>query len=194
MNEGLIPRRYAKALLRSAAPDGIDTPDNAPEAKALYGMMVQVAAAFDASVPLQQAMANPFVSDTDKCALLRSAAGLTDNSDIKGAQLYDDYLKLLTRNGRLPMARAIALAYIDLYRTRMHIYAVHVTSAKPMDPDDEQRLRKQIERHLGGATMEYSSSVDPALIGGFTVDAGNQRLDASVADELRQLRLNLLNK
>ena len=40
--------------------------------------------------------------------------------------------------------------------------------------------------------MEYVSRVDPDLIGGFTVSIDNERLDASVRNELKQLRLNLL--
>ena len=47
--------------------------------------------------------------------------------------------------------------------------------------------------HLDGGTMEYHHRVDPALIGGFTVTIDNDKLDASVADELKQLRLKLLS-
>ena len=40
--------------------------------------------------------------------------------------------------------------------------------------------------------MEYDTHVNPDLIGGFTVSIDNERLDASVKNELKQLRLNLL--
>ncbi len=42
--------------------------------------------------------------------------------------------------------------------------------------------------------MEYTFRVDPDLIGGFTVDIDNERLDASVKNELKQLRLRLLGQ
>ena len=42
--------------------------------------------------------------------------------------------------------------------------------------------------------MEYSSKVDPSLIGGFTVDIDNERLNASVAHELKQLKLSLIKR
>ena len=42
--------------------------------------------------------------------------------------------------------------------------------------------------------MEYTYSTDPDLIGGFTVDIDNERLDASVKNELKQLRLKLLKQ
>lgn len=41
--------------------------------------------------------------------------------------------------------------------------------------------------------MEYSERVDPELIGGFVVNIDNERLDASVSNEFKQLRLKLLS-
>ena len=105
-----------------------------------------------------------------------------------------DFLTLLTRNGRVDMMRDIALAYLDIYRQENNIHVVKVTSASPMSEADEQRLKSLIEKHLDGATMEYSSAVDPSLIGGFSVEVGNERIDASISNELKQLRLNLLSK
>ena len=104
-----------------------------------------------------------------------------------------DYLKLLVENNRLDAARDIALAYMKIYRSEHRIYLVTVTSAAPMGAVEENRLKALIERHLDGGTMEYHHRVDPALIGGFTVTIDNDKLDASVADELKQLRLKLLS-
>ena len=42
--------------------------------------------------------------------------------------------------------------------------------------------------------MEYAERVDPALIGGFAIDIASERLDASVRNNLEQMRLNLLKK
>ncbi len=92
------------------------------------------------------------------------------------------------------MARDIALAYLKMYRLKHNIRLVTVTSAAPMAPADEDRLRKLIQRHLGSAQMEYRHLIDPDLIGGFVVSIDNEKLDASVANELKQLRLKLLSK
>ena len=62
-----------------------------------------------------------------------------------------------------------------------------------MGAAEEDRLKALIERHLNGGTMEYHHRVDPDLIGGFTVTINNEKLDASVADELKQLRIKLLS-
>lgn len=181
MNEGLIPRRYAKALLAFAREKKADA--------RVYGLMQRIAASFDAEPSLQQAMANPFVSAADKEALIRTAAGLkAGESD----GVLDDFLRLLIQRERIAHIRLIALAYIDLYRRANDIYAVKVTGASPLAPAELDRIKALIQRHLGpGAKLELTSVTDPSLIGGFAISVGNERLDASVANEFKQLRQRL---
>ena len=90
------------------------------------------------------------------------------------------------------MVFAIAAQYTLLYRREKNIYKVEVVSAAPLSDDDESRLKKIINGNLQGGTMEYTSRVNPDLIGGFTVTIDNRKLDASVSNELKQLRVNLL--
>jgi F-type H+-transporting ATPase subunit delta len=61
-----------------------------------------------------------------------------------------------------------------------------------MDAAEDARLKKLISSHLGGGSMEYVSKIDPSLIGGFSVNIGSEKLDASVKNELKQLQLRLL--
>ena len=83
---------------------------------------------------------------------------------------------------------------MDIYRKANNIYLVEVVTASELSNDDESRLKALIQKHLNGGTMEYSSRVDRELIGGFVVNIGSERLDASISNELKQLRLNLLSK
>ncbi|MDE5745353.1 MAG: ATP synthase F1 subunit delta [Paramuribaculum sp.] len=181
MNEGLIPKRYAKAIYEVAADAG--------KQQRMYELMNALAHAFDIEPDIQKALANPFVPAADKIALINTAAGATD-SDTEFA----NFLTILQRNKRFASARAIALAFLTTYRAANNIRVVKVCVAAPLEPAEEQRLKNIIASHLGNATMEYSTEVKPELIGGFTVQSGNERLDASVANELKQLRLNLISK
>ena len=181
MNEGLIPRRYAKALYKFALEKGQDKP--------MYGLMQSIVGAFASEATLYEVMANPFVADDDKVKLLHTASGADDSHTC-----FADFLKLLVENKRISAIRSIALAYLAIYRKANNIYLVEVVSASKMDSVEESRLKKVIESHLNGGTMEYSSRVDENLIGGFVVTIDSERLDASVQNELKQLRLNLLRK
>lgn len=181
MNEGLIPRRYAKALYKFALDKGQDKP--------MYGLMQQLSGAFVVDSKLQEVMNNPFISNDDKVKLLNIASCAE-----KSHTCFADFLKLLVENNRLSAIRSIALAYLTIYRKANNIYLVEVVSAAPMDKADQTRLQKLIEKHLNGGSMEYSQRVDSQLIGGFVVNIDSERLDASVQNELKQLRLNLLRK
>lgn len=181
MNEGLIPSRYAKALYKFALERGA--------AERVYGLMKSLTAAFASQEGLQPVMSNPFVSDADKVALLDTAAGAAADD-----ACFHDFLKLLIANKRVSAVRGIALAYEQLYRRENDIYRVNVVMAAPMAVDEEARLKSLIKKHLGTATMEYTRTIDPDLIGGFVVNIDSERLDASIKNELKQLRLKLLSK
>ena len=181
MNQGLIPSRYAKALYEFASEKGAD--------KRVFDLMKTLSASFEAEPQLMKVMANPFVAPADKVKLLSTAAGVRQDSD----DVFARFLQLLTENNRLDLTRDIALAYLKQYRADHGIRLVTVTSAAPLDKADEERLKKIIAAHLDGDTMDYRSAVDPDLIGGFVVTIDNEKLDAAVANELKQLRLKLLN-
>ncbi|NBJ05758.1 ATP synthase F1 subunit delta [Duncaniella freteri] len=180
MNQGLIPSRYAKALFEYASEHDCD--------KLVFERMQALSEAFASEPSLVKAVRNPYVSRRDKIQLLTTASGSTE-----GDSAMTRFMELLADNNRLDMARDIALAYLKIYRWEHNICLVTVTSAAPMAEAEEKRLKQLIQRHLGSAAMEYNHLINPDLIGGFQVSIDNEKLDASVANELKQLRLKLLN-
>ena len=185
MDQGLIPRRYAKALYLHAVERHCDRP--------LYEVMRRLSAAFGREPGLNDALANPFVAYPDKQALVLAAVGGETGKEAEDAA-FADFLKLLGQNKRLDMLREIALAYIAIYRKENRIFRVAVTTAAPVSSQDMKRIHALVGKHLpDGASAEYTEAVDSALIGGFTVAIDNERLDASVANELTQVRLSLFS-
>lgn len=182
MDQGLIPRRYAKALYEV----GKERNDN----QTLYVLMQRLADTFGNTPELSSAVANPFVPVADKTSLLLHAVYGADTS--KADATYADFIKLLEQNGRVDMAREIALAFISLYRKENSIYRVDIASAAPMAEPQRERLEGVIARHIGRGSMEFNYSTDSSLIGGFTVTVDSQRLDASVSNELQRLRRSLI--
>lgn len=180
MNDGLIPRRYAKALLKVALERHVE--------KRIYELMNNLSESFSSFPDLDATVGNPFVAPAKKKELLMTAAG----ADAAKDATYADFLKLLEKNNRIDMIRGIALAYADDYRRAEKIFKVNITSAAPLDKEERARLEKIIGARFKEGTMEYDFRVDPALIGGFTVTIGSERLDASVRNDLEQLQLKLL--
>lgn len=148
--------------------------------------MQNIAAAYAANPDMQIVMSNPFVSETEKRSLITTAAG-GENA------ILDDFVKLMAKNNRIDIIRVVVLEYISLYRRENNIYHVEITSAATLKDADRVRLTAMVERTLEkGATAECSFDVDPSLIGGFVVNIDNRRLDASVSNELKELRLSLI--
>lgn len=178
MNDGLIPQRYAKALYKLALERG--------NAGKVYEEMKTVANSFADNPGLQKVLSNPYVKREDKKKLLISAAGDTVEDD------YRSFVELILDRKRAEYARLMALAYCDLYRKANKIARVRITTASRLDEMQMQKLRKVVEEAYPGSTLEFSYDIDPDLIGGFVIDVDDQRLDASISNEIEQLRLKLL--
>ncbi|MCM1032567.1 MAG: F0F1 ATP synthase subunit delta [Odoribacter sp.] len=180
MNQGLIPRRYAKALFKTDKERG--------DAERCYQLMNTLVASFDANPQLQATIANPFIATPDKVKLIATAAG-----SVAADTTFNDFLQLLVKNRRIDLIDLIAHSYLTLYREENNIRRVEIVSASPLEPAVMNRIKQLVEKQLDGAKMEFSSRVDPALIGGFVVNIDNERLDASISTQLKELKLSLLN-
>lgn len=181
MNEGLIPRRYAKALFKVAQERKVE--------EKIYALMTTLAESFVSTTGLSQTISNPFVPASQKIELLTIAAQASEQDST-----YADFLKLLIETKRINFLRDIAIAFLAIYRKTNGIYSVKVTSAGELSAAERDRIKTIITRHLPeGSKIEYSSAVDPELLGGFVLNIDNERLDASIKNELEQLRLKLIS-
>lgn len=180
MDTGLIPHRYSKALYKFALEHN--------SAAKVYDEMKVVINAFENNPELQKTLSNPYVKRADKAELLKLAAGDKVENDYLG------FIKLILDNKREDMAREMALAYRDIYRDANNISQVKVTSAVELPESELKKIQKMVQNAFPGRTLEFSSAVKPSLIGGFTVDVDDFRMDASLSNEIEQLRLNLITK
>ncbi|MDE6536162.1 MAG: ATP synthase F1 subunit delta [Muribaculaceae bacterium] len=182
MDQGLIPRRYAKALLMLSMEH--------QSAKAVYEAMLRLADSFAGETRLRRTLSNPAVSNDEKLSLVMAASA----AEGVAAEELSGFVKLLCQNRRLDSLHQSALAFIALYRAQNHIFKVSITSAAPLSDEELGRIKALVERQLPEqATADFDEVVNPDLIGGFTVSIDNELLDASVANELKQLRLKLLS-
>ena len=179
MDNGLIPCRYAKALYKYASEHGTT--------KAVYDLMNRVVDSFRSAPDMQKVLSNPFVKAEDKEKLLLSAAG----GETDGA--YARFVKLILEHKRTEYAYRMMLAYRDIYRKENNILQVNITTAAELPASQMQQLRQLVERAFKGSTLEFSQSVNPDLIGGFVIDVDSVRMDASISNELEQLRQTLLS-
>ena len=184
MDEGLISRRYAKALLKFAQDRG--TTDQ------IYEEVKKFEENFVSHPELQKALLNPVLSAKDKESLLAAAVGVAPGED------YLRFVRLVIHNRREAYIRSIYLMYQELYRELKQIAQVRIITALPggygMELNEEAIGKiKSLILQKAGQEVEFIHEVDPSIIGGFIVRVDSMQLDASVNKELKLLRLKLLN-
>ncbi|MDE6682255.1 MAG: F0F1 ATP synthase subunit delta, partial [Muribaculaceae bacterium] len=174
----LIPHRYAKALYKFA----LET----KSAGRVYEEMKNVIASFQKNPGLAKVLSNPFVDTADKERLLLAAAGNDPGDD------YRRFVRLILEHKREEFAYLMAYAYRDLYRKANNISQVRISTAVKLGDDEMKKLHDVVEKAFSDTTFEYTEEVNPDLIGGFVIDVDSTRMDASLSNELEQLRQNLI--
>lgn len=180
MNDGLLPRRYAKALYKLALERGDD--------KLIYDQLREFSFRDTSVDELKRVVFNP-----ENPAELKGAAILNFLGFQPGTSL-DDFLLMVIRKNRANILSMIAWSYMQLYREANNIARVEIVTASELPSPEVEAIINLVKKRLGDVTLEIIQEIDPELIGGFTVTINDLQLDASVRNELRQLRLHLLNK
>lgn len=113
--------------------------------------------------------------------------------DICGPRLDDDganFLKLLIANRRLPLLPEIATLFEEQRADAEGRVDVSVKSAFPLDAAQRERLEQGLKRRFG-RKVRLTVAVDPSLIGGIEIRAGDTVIDGSAHGRLEQLVTHL---
>ena len=105
--------------------------------------------------------------------------------------LVRNFLRLAAEKGRIGEIEEIAREFDRLMAREERRLNVELTTAYELSDQDARALLKQIE-DASGRKVEATRKVDPGLIGGFVLQAGSMRVDASVRGRLEGLRHELV--
>lgn len=175
----MIPVRYAKALFEFAAEKGCD--------ERVYGQMGKLAAAFVREPELRRALDNPVLPESEKLKLVYAACGGDPG------EVLERFAQLVLHNRRERFLQWIALMYREQYRKAHGISTGKLETAVPVAP----RYRAPPEGADRGADAREARAgglVKPDLIGGFVFEMNCERLDASVATQLRSIKRQFAEK
>ena len=177
MDNGKISVRYARALLHTAMQEQC--------ADEVYAGLVRLTDNYQLAInDFNEALSNPMVGDDDKVKLLMTAIGEPVHPCL------EHFLHFTATKKRINKMFLIALKYQEMYRKENHILRADITSAVAMDEPTATRMQRFLEETFG-CVIEMRPSIDPALIGGFTIDLENDRMDASISGRLKKVREEL---
>ena len=110
----------------------------------------------------------------------------------KLSDLLVDSLQVVNRKGRLALLPTIAETYRQDHRDLRGRVDVHVETAVPLSDTIRESLRATVSSYVGGEPNLHEK-VDDSLIGGIVLRIGDQKVDASVKNEVRKYRSLLLD-
>jgi F-type H+-transporting ATPase subunit delta len=133
---------------------------------------------------LRLALRNPELDPQTKVAVLDELLGGAE-------ELVRNFLRLVAEKGRIGQIEEIAREFDRLMAVEERRLNVDLTTARELSDAEARDLLKQIEE-ASGRTIEATRRVDASLIGGFVLQAGSMRVDASVRGRLEGLRHELV--
>ena len=171
---------YAKGLLAAAEKDG-QTATVVEEFDALIDGVL------NRFPKLEAVLVSALVSPEEK-------SGMIDRL-LKGkvSPLLVSFLKVVARHGRLDCLRAIHRETHVQYDKLRNRVPVLLTTAAPLSPAMVARIVDSLRHKLGGEPV-VEQVVDPALLGGAVLRVGDTVYDGSIANQLENLRQQMMDR
>jgi F-type H+-transporting ATPase subunit delta len=105
------------------------------------------------------------------------------------------FLMIILRKGRESQLADIAKEFINQYRTIKGISIVNITSAEELSKETIESIRRKLtESKMTHSNIQFNTSVDPSLIGGFVISFEDKLYDASIRHQLDSLRKQFSGK
>jgi F-type H+-transporting ATPase subunit delta len=98
---------------------------------------------------------------------------------------------LLVDRGRISLLDTVAQRFLELSYKTEKIEIAKITSSIQLSADQQKSIAEKLKTITGAKQIKLALKVDPALIGGFTVEIGSKLIDTSIRGQLKQIS-NLL--
>lgn len=179
MNIGIVSSRYAKALYRFAEEKGTT--------QQVYGEMQQMAFSFSNVPGLARVLQNPVMSREKLETLLISAANC--GKDVSATT--KKFINLCITQKREELLHFIALSYIRQYEVANNIVGGLLTVARPIPKELIGKFQAIVEGRTG-KKVDLKVNVSPSIMGGFILQYGDNKLDASLQEQVKQMHRKLV--
>lgn len=120
----------------------------------------------------------------------RSLTSLFVRGDEAADSEFARFIAVLADNGRLRELPEIAALFEQMKRDAEHVLKVRVRSAVPLDEGEADRLVEALKRRFH-SDIQLERSVDPTVLGGAVIDAGETVIDGSLRARLARLETAL---
>ena len=169
--------RYAKAIYEIA--------DEENFIKEIFNDMIRINKLNRDSSDFKNLLSNSIIDNFDKKKAILSL--LEKNNSIT-----EKLLDLLIHNKRVAIISDIASCFIQLYNKNNNIKEAIIITASPIDKDLEKKILSQI-KIPAAKSINLINLVDASIIGGFIIRYDGKEYNASIKQNLKNLKTELIN-
>ena len=83
---------------------------------------------------------------------------------------------------------SVAKSYVDIYNDQQGVKAATVITAVPLTPEMETKVLAKVKELTGSDKVTLNSEIDSDIIGGFILRMGDIQYNASIANQLGNLK------
>jgi len=98
---------------------------------------------------------------------------------------------LIVNNGRAHYTSSIALMYDKVYKKAKDSVTLKLITTEPPSDEMKNKLVDLVKKNK--EQVDFVAQTDEDIIGGFILEIEDIRLDASIRNQLNQLRLELIH-
>ena len=169
--------RYAKAIYEIASEEN--------SIKELHTDMDIIKSIYFDSLDFKNLLSNSIINQAEK----KKAILLLTK---KNSALTEKLLDLLIHNKRVSLLADVAISFVDLYNKYNNIKEATVITASPINSDLQSQILSKINVS-NIKSIRIINEVDPEIIGGFIVRYDGKQYNASVKQNINNLRKELTN-
>ncbi|MGE5520805.1 MAG: ATP synthase F1 subunit delta [Candidatus Dadabacteria bacterium] len=168
-----VASRYAKSILDLAVERG--------QLEQVYNDMLYLQQLTKQSREFLMLLRSPVVKNDLKVKAI--------NAVTKGkiSDLTRAFVDLLTAKNREMILPEVITSFITQYKKEKDINTVKLTTATPVSDAVKKQIIDQVKKTSNLQNIELEEHVDPNIIGGFVLQAGDKLVDASVAYDLKNI-------
>jgi len=130
---------------------------------------------------------HPQISDEEKYGVLRNSVQQNVPDELLG------FFRLLVERGRIAILSEIIDEYIKLVDERENVIRVRVISAEKLAAEEISKIRLMLMSRFK-KTVKLTEELDPSVIAGFRVYAGDELIDTTVKKDIGDIRNLLLEQ
>lgn len=173
MQNPRLGTRYAKSLIDLASERG--------QLETAYADMIYLQDLTKQSREFLNLLRSPVVKGDTKTKIVNAV------TTGKISDLTDMFIKLLISKGRESNLPEVITAFIDQYKKIKNIHTVKLTTATVVSDAVKNAIVTQVKNTSDMQIIELETAVDPDIIGGFVLQAGDKMVDASIAYDLKEV-------